>query len=577
MANIVEKNHIKGLRTHDVVVEDMIKEFTSIELKQCTEDFPKYSTAIQTSQEIVAELYDDDVTAVLLLACTQMGKTSIAFWTAYNLMTHIDPKYFVPYPYVFVITGLNSNSWKEQTQQRVLPSMVRNVWHNKDVMKKDNIDRLKGAVLSDYNTLIIIDEVHVGTKLNNVIFNTLREFHPDNEDRKVSQKELFEFLHSRKVKFLLVSATPDAVKETMEQNWESKSYRTVIAHPDSVQTYTWHKHFLEQGRVHQAYGMDERDENGRMFHRAIVRRISEYKESKYHMIRFPMDTKNANIENSIALLKRSIQKLNTDVHIVKWDSQNTINDYFESRNFEVFADQSIGKDKMMRMTNEEILKEKPRKHTIFILKELFRVAQTMPIDHIGLLVDRDTKSPCDSTLSQSLIGRACGHGKAQFMDQIQIYTNKDSVINYVNLWKNGFDYAKVPEYKGNGLKTNRNGTQLKSNATMMGDMVVRDAEWKQDNGVEVVEDDDDDTQERLENVKRTYMKTNNIVYNMINMYIENGFRSLDEKELAQASKTNSLCIKHYTTWDKTHCRFKIIEKKNNKYELRRCIRECLGI
>ena len=177
---------------------------------------------------------------------------------------------------------------------------------------------------------------------------------------------------------------------------------------------------------------------------------------------------NGSIDESIALMKVSIQKLNIRADIVMWDANNHINKYFESKNYNVFADKTIDADTIIEMTSEEILKQKPRKHVIFIIKEFFRVAQTMPIDNIGVLVDRDTKSPCDSTLSQSLIGRACGHNKAQFLDQIQIYTNKDSVVNYVNLWNNGLDYSKVPQYKGNGIKTNSNGTKLKSDATMMG-------------------------------------------------------------------------------------------------------------
>jgi hypothetical protein len=173
MTNVIEKNHLSGLKKHDGDVCELIKEFTSMELKQCTADFPKYTNTMETSAVLVNELYDDDVSAVLLLACTQMGKTSTVFWTAYNLMTHIDPKYFVPYPFVFIITGINSNSWKEQTQDRVLPSMTKNVWHNQDIRKRANVNRLREAVMSDYNALIVIDEVHVGTKLNNVIFNTL--------------------------------------------------------------------------------------------------------------------------------------------------------------------------------------------------------------------------------------------------------------------------------------------------------------------------------------------------------------------------------------------------------------------
>lgn len=574
MTNVIEKNHLRGLKKNDKDVCGLIKEFTSMELKQCAADFPRYANTIETSAKLLNELCKEDVAATLLLACTQMGKTSTVFWTAYNLMTHADPKYFVPYTFVFIITGINSNSWKEQTQERVLPSMAKNVWHNQDIRKRANVNRLREAVMSNHNTLIVIDEVHVGTKLNNVIFNTLREFHPDNEDREVTQSDLFEFLHLKKVKFLLVSATPDAIKETMEQNWDTKKCRTVIAHPDSVPTYVWHKHFLEQGRVHQAHGMNDRDENGRMFHRAIIRKISEYTEPKYHMIRFPMDTKSANIEKSIELVKKSICKLNVNAYVVKWDAEHTIKGFFESKNFKVFADRNIAMDAIMGMTNEEILRQKPKKHIIFIIKELFRVAQTMPINHVGLLVDRDTKNPCDTTLSQSLIGRACGHNKAQFMDQIQIYTNKDSVINYVNLWKNGFDYSKVPEYKGNGLKTNKSGTKLRSEATMMGDLVVRDADLVvRDEGADEV-----DTQQRLQNVMNTYMKQNTIVHNMINMFVANKFEPLYEEDLCKSSKTGKLSISNYTTWNDEHSQFKIIEKSSNgRWILRDVIKKQLNV
>jgi hypothetical protein len=571
--NTIETD-IRDLLDNDTGVRDRLKEWINAQMKHCCRSFVQYENSMTTSMHLINDLYESDVTMELLLACTQMGKTSTVFWTAYNLMTHMDDRYFVPYPFVFIITGLNSNSWKEQTKERVLPSMRENVWHNKDMLKRDNVQRLKDAVMSEYNTLIVIDEVHVGTKLDHVIFNTLREFHPENDDRVVSHNEMFEFLHLQKVKFILVSATPDAIKETMEHNWDSKRFRTVMAKPDSVPGYVWHKHFLNRGRVHQVYGMKDRDENGVRFHRAIARRISEYKDPKYHMIRFPMDSKNADIETCKDLLTRSIRKLDVVADVVLWDSKNSIQKHFYDKKYKVFLNEEIKESKMTNMTNEMILKEKPRKHTIFILKEFFRVAQTMPIDNIGVLVDRDTKSPCDSTLSQSLIGRACGHNKEQFIDQILIYTNVQSVVNYINLWENGFDYAKVPEYVGTDIRTNKNSTKLIAKQTMLGSKVERAVEWN-----ETLDGEDEiDTNERLEKVRRVYMKRNQLVHQIINRFVENDLHPLTANELDMCSRTGKLHVVNYSKWNDEHNQFKIIERTDTgMWSLRDVIKRYLNL
>lgn len=286
-------NDVRDLFRNEPDVIEQMREWVDAQLKHCKKRFPRFPNTMEKSMELIRGLYNQDLAAELFIAPTQFGKTSTIFWTAHNLMTHVDLNIFVPYPFVFFITGLNSNSWKEQIQERVLPCMRDNVWHNKDIANFSNKNRLKDAVLSDFNTLIIIDEVHVGTKLDHVIFNTFCEFHPDHNERKISQLELFDFLHSKRVKFLLVSATPDAIKETMEQHWTLDKFTTVIAHPNSAPSYVWHKDFLMKGRVHQAHCMKDIDEKGIPIHKSIALRIAKYSRPLYHMIRFPADTKKA--------------------------------------------------------------------------------------------------------------------------------------------------------------------------------------------------------------------------------------------------------------------------------------------
>jgi hypothetical protein len=90
--------------------------------------------------------------------------------------------------------------------------------------------------------------------------------------------------------------------------------------------------------------------------------------------------------------------------------------------------------------------------------------------------------------------------------------------------------------------------------------------------------DDKDTEERLQSMKKTYNKSGTMVHNMINMYIANDFKPLHENNLIKSSKTDSICMKHYNTWDEKYHRYKIIESDGkHMWSLRPIIREYLNI
>ncbi len=592
---------VKSLTSNESGCVERIREWPQAQMRHCIKYFNKFDSTTETSMELINGLYGEDMDIELYIAPTQFGKTSTIFWTVYDLMTHRNPSYFVPYPFVFIMSGINSNAWKEQTCERVLPCMQDNIWHNKDLCKAENIRRLKDAVMSDHNTLIIIDEVHVGTKINHVIFKTLLQFHPDSgedtsngentSNRHPSQRQLFDFLSTKRVKFLVVSATPDAIKETIEHkdNWMPDRCKTVISYPRMADSYVWHKDFLSCGRVHQVYGIQKNTHQGIPFHRVIAQRISEYSRPLYHMIRFPKDGKNGDASESLKLIMRSIRdvqnrdrrmnKRTIETDIVLWNSDNSIKDYFARRDFRVFQNRDITRSEMLGMTNEDVLMERPMRHTIFILKEFFRIAQTVPIDNIGVMVDRDTDTPCDSTLSQSLIGRACGHNKHMYLNQIHIYTNIRSVMNYVTLWENEFDYGRVPGYTGIGVHTTADGGVIRAGETMMGKRVVRKRKRMEEledmEELEELEDNsmNEDTLERLEKVARSYKKRNTIVHKIINLFIANGFRGLSLSDLRSTSKNKRINMSHYNGWDDEHNSYKIIEKVDDLWYLRDVVRE----
>ncbi len=540
--------------------------------------FQKYDNTMEFSMQIIDGLLQEDLSAIMFIAPTQFGKTATMFFAVHALITHPDYRLNFPYPFVFVMTGLNSNSWKEQTQDRVLPCMAPNVWHNKDILQDCNKIRLQDAIMSDFNTLIVIDEVHVGSNLDNTIFKTLMEFHPKSQEGlPVTQSELFEFLAERRVKFLFVSATPDSIKECLSENWPANKFRQIIAKPESAETYIWHKHYLESGRVFDSYKLTDNDEHGVPFHQAIAQRISEYSRPLYHMIRFPMESKKREIDSGCDALVASLGKLNVDVDVIKWDGLHDIKRCIAERsNFFQTRPKNFG-----NMSIEDILKTSPKKHVVFVLKEMFRVAQTLPTKNIGVLVDRFTKMPNDSTLSQSLIGRACGHNKQDTINQVLIYTSRAAVIRYITLWANGFNYEKVPHYRGYGIKTNKKGTEMKFEDTMVGNGGKKKTVWEKTTTKEKVPEekveDTEDTPDRLERVRLAYNKKNTIISKIIRMYIEKGFIALTTQDLNNASKRGIVTIHHYITWNEEHAQVHILEKKDNEYVLRKIIKEHLKL
>jgi hypothetical protein len=62
------------------------------------------------------------------------------------------------------------------------------------------------------------------------------------------------------------------------------------------------------------------------------------------------------------------------------------------------------------MPNLNILSVKPTKHTFIFIKDTLRCAVTIPKDYIGILYDRFTNVPNESSVIQGLLGRATGFG-----------------------------------------------------------------------------------------------------------------------------------------------------------------------
>ena len=443
-------------------------------------------TRFENNQNIIQEILEcflvHNIFTVLLVTPCQFGKTNIMFWIVYNLMTTEDDSKVVTPIYSFIISGLNSNDWKIQTKSRVLPCMKDNVYHNYDITRKNNKKLLKKAIESKHNVFIGIDEVHIGCRINNTIFKRFKEFHPLNESTDLTQKDVFDYLKQQKVKLLFISATPDSIKEGMLEYWDKDDYAVVKPNIEEYPNFVSHQTYIENNRVFDTRPFDD-EEDDKTFAMELVEKIAEYKKPKYHIIRLKADRKikNSNISEytkSLLFLKQAVYHNNADIEIITLDCSNikskkSIIETCIKNPSDIFQTWDDTKNSLATFTPDKLLLKKPKKHVIFILKELLRVSQTMPMNNIGILVDRHSDNPNDSTLTQSLIGRACGHNKLKYINEIQIYTNKDAILRYVSLWNNNIEYGKVPGYTGNGIMYTKKNTNMKISQNLLGDLFIK--------------------------------------------------------------------------------------------------------
>jgi len=157
--------------------------------------------------------------------------------------------------------------------------------------------------------------------------------------------------------------------------------------------------------------------------------IDNYNNPLYHIIR----TKNGQEQD---LTIQNFKKIfNVDTYIfIKYDRENEIEDI------------------------NKTLVIKPERHTFIFIKEMLRCAKTLKKKFIGILYDRYSKNPDDTTIIQGLIGRNTGYDN----NGISIcYTNINSIEKYEQLWNSNFEdntikwNSKTTKYT-NGILSSKN-------------------------------------------------------------------------------------------------------------------------
>ena len=354
---------------------------------------------IYENQEIIAYkvitgFKDRKIINIMVVSKTQSGKTGSMCATIKKYLE--DATNLIPIENIYIITGLSSCEWKEQTRER-LPASVQ-VFHRCD-LPSTFVDEIKNKK----NVLIIMDEIQVAAKKDQTIYKSFQAA------GLLDKQKLYE----NDIKILEYTATPDGTIYDL-MKWNDASFKILAEVGDR---YVSSFDLLQQGRVKQykdicgydkeTTNMEEKIMTALNNIRAIKTDIDSYAEPKWHIVR----TKNGifqdkTLENFVKIFG------NTNYIFIKHDRESEIEDI------------------------NKTLKIRPNKHTIILIKEMLRCAKTLHQEFLGVSYERCSKNPDDASIIQGLIGRNTGYKD----NGVSIcYTNIDSIERYEKLWISNFE------------------------------------------------------------------------------------------------------------------------------------------
>jgi hypothetical protein len=377
-------------------------------------------SVIYENQEIIASrvvtsFKNRKIINVMVVSKTQSGKTGSMCATIKQYLE--DTSNLIPIENIYIITGLSSCEWKEQTKERMPESIQTRVFHRCE-LPNTFVDEIKDK----QNILIIMDEIQVAAKKGQTIYKTFKNAGLLNKSK----------LYENDIKILEYTATPDGTIYDL-MKWNDASTKILA---DVGDGYISSYNLLQMGRVKQykelcGYDKETGEVDEEVFENIeeIKNDIDKYVNSLYHIIR----TKNGPEQDlTIQNFKQIFNADNYD--FIKYDRESEIED--------------INKTLIM----------KPERHTFIFIKEMLRCAKTLKKKYIGILYDRYSKNPDDTTIIQGLVGRDTGYDN----NGISIcYTNIDSINRYEELWKSNFEdktikwNSKTTKYT-NGILSGKN-------------------------------------------------------------------------------------------------------------------------
>lgn len=342
-------------------------------------------------RKVVDIFINKKIINIMVLSKTQSGKTGSMCSTIKQYLEYSSN--LIHTKNIYIITGLSSCEWKEQTKER-MPESIQ-VFHRCE-LPNEFVDKIK----DEKNILIIMDEIQVAAKKGQTIYNTFKKAGLLDKSK----------LYKNDIKILEYTATPDGTIYDL-MKWGDSSTKILGEVGDG---YTSSYNLLKMGRVKQYQELCGYDKKTGKIDIEVFENIKEIKNDidkyeipLYHIIR----TKSAGEQDLTIKNFKQIFSIE-NYEFITYDGESEIED--------------INKTLII----------KPKKHTFIFIKEMLRCAKTLTKRFIGILYDRYSKFPDDTTIIQGLVGRDTGYDN----NGISIcYTNIKSIEKYEQLWKSNFE------------------------------------------------------------------------------------------------------------------------------------------
>lgn len=374
-----------------------------------------YPEQYVAANQIYDLVKDTKIVNTAVIGKTQSGKTGTMIALLKTYMH--DSSNLIPIDNIYIITGDSSKQWKEQTKERFPDSMRNRIYHRSD-LSRHFVDEVKGK----QNVIIIMDEVQVAARDNQTVAKIFKDagFYDRN------------YMFDNDIKIVEFSATPDGTLYQLSK-WTSGAAQICIQPPKS---YIGAYDLLNQRRVFQCKDLCGYDKNKKTIIDSVYDNIKElkkvidwYQQPLYHIVRthtgYLADVTRVNIETVFK---------NSKYHITTFDADN--------KDYDI----------------NHILEKIPEKHTIILIKEMLRSAKTICKTHLGVLYERQSISPGDSSIIQGLIGRMTGYCDNGLS---VCFTNIDSIKRYEQLFHTNFTDDSIP-WKSNTTVSSSGKTKPKT-------------------------------------------------------------------------------------------------------------------
>ena len=366
-----------------------------------------YKNQKDCAKKIVTSFKDRRKCSVMVIAPPQCGKTGVIL-SAINQSLYVD-ELNIPISNIFIITGLSSVQWKAQTRNRFPKSIHENIFHLPDIVNGKFFEKAR----TKKNILLFMDEVHLASRTGKQEQKVMQAF----KDLKWNKPK---FLFDNDIKIVEISATPGNLVQELKF-WKSSCFEITKLIPGSE--YINFKSLIDNNRV------------------------KKYKQ---------LYGKNPKTKKNLKRLKQTVFSMNSPKHhIIRIRTKKIIKQNIKDEFLGEVVDY-IDYDEKHKTDINEYLKDPPKRHTFWFVKNKLSCAKTIIKEHLGVIYDYVSEKTIDYTpIIQGLPGRCCGYynllnSNIVIFTDIKILKEYNDIIETSN-WKK-FKSKNVPR-----LNSHRHG------------------------------------------------------------------------------------------------------------------------